>query len=59
MELKYLLIFAGGMLYQFLLDLSCEPIRNRWRKQANYNCEKCKVWDCPFHICNYKRNKKK
>lgn len=46
-----LIFFLIGILYSILLDLIVEPIRIRWRKQANYDCKKCKVWDCPAKKC--------
>ena len=50
--LKYSLIFFAGWLYSILLDIGVEQIRKKWRKQCNYNCSMCKVWDCPVHKCN-------
>lgn len=52
-----LLFFLIGILYSILLDLIVEPTRIRWRKQANYDCNNCKVWDCPVHRCSKKRKK--
>lgn len=46
-----LVFFLIGILYSILLDLIVEPTRIRWRKQANYDCKKCKVWDCPAKNC--------
>ena len=46
-----LVFFLIGILYSILLDLIVEPTRIRWRKQVNYDCKKCKVWDCPAKKC--------
>lgn len=51
-----LVFFLIGMLYRILLDLIVEPFRIRRRKQANYNCNKCKVFDCPGKKC-FKKSK--
>lgn len=26
-----------------------------YSKKCNYDCNKCKIWDCPAHHCNQKR----
>lgn len=52
--------FIGGLvgfLFIILCDLSCEPIRNKWRKDCNYDCSKCKVWDCQKKKCDLKKSK--
>ena len=55
---KLFLSFVLGMLYTCLLDLIVQPIRIKCRKQANYDCSKCKVWDCPRKRCIYLKEKK-
>lgn len=42
----------------------CEPTRNKLRKECNFDCSNCKVWDCDRHDClaqkkNYERKLKK
>ena len=54
---KYRICFFVGILFSLLLDLIVEPTRIRWRKDANYDCSNCKVWDCPVHRCRKKRGK--
>lgn len=49
--------FLIGIIYSLLLDLIVEPTRIRWRKQANYDCKNCKVWDCPVHRCIKQKKK--
>lgn len=51
---KSFLFFIGGFMYSYFLDFSLELIRNNWRKEANYKCNNCKVWDCPAHNCRKK-----
>ena len=55
------LFFILGMSFQIFLDLIIdlivEPIRKKWRKECNYDCSKCKVWDCDKHLCDHKRKK--
>lgn len=46
-----LVFFLNGIFFSILLDLIVEPIRIRWRMQANFDCKKCKVWDCPAKKC--------
>lgn len=48
-----------GYLFGFIFDFICEPIRNKWRKDCNYNCKVCKVWDCQKKVCDYKKERKK
>ena len=49
---KYLFYgFILGQLIPLFGDLLCEPIRNKWRKDCNYDCSKCKVWDCNVYNC--------
>lgn len=54
-----LFFFLTGILYTFLFDYIIEPTRIRWRKEANYDCKNCKVWDCPVHRCNKQKKKLK
>lgn len=49
--------FVIGMLYTCILNASVFPIREKWRKECNYNCKKCKVFDCPKHRCDNLRRK--
>lgn len=46
-----------GSLTPLICNLLCEPIRNRWRKQCNYDCSKCGVWDCNVHDCKKYKDK--
>lgn len=62
---RLLIGFFIGTLFDCFSNLSVEPIRRRWRKKCNYDCSKCKVWDCGRHLCieekekeNRKREKK-
>lgn len=37
-----------------IIFLSCalvEIIKSKWAKECGYNCNKCKVWDCPGKQC--------
>ena len=57
MEYKVLAAFILGMIYEYFNWLLCEPIRKRWRKQCNFNCENCRVWDCDKHLCDEQKRK--
>lgn len=47
----YLMFFVFGFLYNDLLDLVVEPTRRKWRKECEFDCFKCKVWDCSRKQC--------
>ena len=49
--------FVLGYLFSWIEELSVFPIRKKWQKQCKYDCSKCKVWDCQYHICKEKRDK--
>lgn len=56
----WVLSFIWGYLYSIILDISVYPIKRKWRRQCNYDCSKCKVWDCERHDClNQKRKELK
>ena len=48
---KEIIYFIIGVIFEHICSLSVEPIRKKWRRQCNYDCTKCKVWDCDFHRC--------
>ena len=49
---KYFMIgFAFGCLYDFLSYLIVIPIKKKWRRECNYDCSKCRVWDCERFDC--------
>lgn len=54
MELITILAIFGifGVLDFFIQDFFIY----RYSRKANYDCSKCKLWDCPNHYCNKKRN---
>lgn len=59
---KVIIGFFIGSLCECFSNLSVEPIRRRWRRQCNYDCSKCKVWDCDRFYClvqKEKENKKR
>lgn len=49
--------FLLGMILKSTIDLIgyllSEPIRNKLRRNCNFDCSKCKVWDCFEHDCSY------
>ncbi len=56
-----ILLKSGFDLIRYYL---CVPIRRKWRKECNFDCSNCKVWDCDRHDClaqkkNYERKLKK
>ena len=54
---KYFLFFIGGFMYCLFLDFCLELNREKWSKEANYDCKNCKVWDCPVRRCRKQRKK--
>ena len=42
-----------------ICELPIELLRIYYRKKCNYNCDKCKCWDCPYLHCQYLKNKNK
>ena len=56
--MKYIFItYILGSIFYLISSLFVELIRNKWRKEANYNCAICKVWDCPALYCRKKGEK--
>lgn len=55
----WLLGFLCGHLYIIILDLSVYPIIRKWRRECNYDCNKCKVFDCDRHDCLKQKLKEK
>lgn len=58
---KYFMIgFAFGCLYNFLCYLIAIPTKRKWRRECNYDCSKCKVFDCERFDCvrQMKKDKK-
>lgn len=53
----YMIYFMFGVLFNYLLYLVVEPIRNKWRRDCKFDCSKCKVWDCDKKVCDYKKQK--
>ena len=49
--------FMLGSLFDLICNLMVEPIRKRWRKECNYDCSICRVWDCHKHLCDKQKNK--
>ena len=48
-------LIIGNLLFIFLDFISCEPIRNKYRKDCKYDCSNCNVWDCQKKVCDYKK----
>ena len=57
MEDKLFLVFIAGAFFDWLCNIMVEPIRRRDRRKCNYDCSKCKVWDCDRHLCNEQKIK--
>lgn len=52
----YFICFIVGVIFNAICDLVVEPTRRQWRKECNFDCSKCKVWDCSRKRClNYKK----
>ena len=54
---KVLIGFVLGIIFDWFNWFSVEPIRKKWRKQCNYDCSKCKVWDCERFLCLAQKEK--
>lgn len=54
---RLLIAFFIGIIFESFNWWSCEPIRRRWRRQCNFNCENCRVWDCDKHLCDEQKRK--
>lgn len=39
--------------------LSIALIRKKWKEECNYDCSKCRVWDCEAHDCIRQKEKEK
>lgn len=50
--------FIGCMIGLMISDFILIKIQNKLCKKVNYDCSKCKVWDCPNHYCSKFRDKK-
>lgn len=41
----------------FLAIYYVNQLEKKWRKECNFDCSKCKVWDCNVFNCEkYKKN---
>lgn len=49
------LIFLVGIIGLFLADMMVTFIKKREIKRCNYDCSKCKNWDCWSSYCAEKR----
>lgn len=45
----YLMIIFG--FYSVINDIIHSATQRRYGKKCNYDCSKCKSWDCPNHEC--------
>ena len=51
MEKYFMFGFISCSLYNFLCYLILIPIKKKWRRECNYDCSKCRVWDCERFDC--------
>ena len=57
---KYFMIgFIFGYLYDSLSYLIVIPTKRKWRRECNYDCSKCKVFDCERFDCMRQMKKDK
>ena len=57
---EYFMIgFLLGMFNDFLCYLTVIPIKRKWRRECNYDCSKCKVFDCERFDCMRQMKKDK
>ncbi|MBQ9072117.1 MAG: hypothetical protein IJY25_03060 [Bacilli bacterium] len=52
--LDFIIIGSIILIPELIFDIIIRPI---YRKKANYNCDKCKLWDCPYKECSKKKTK--
>ena len=50
--------FFSFLFLLILCEVPVELLRIYYRKKCNYDCSKCKCWDCPYLHCQYLKNKK-
>lgn len=48
---NFLIGFIIGFSADIIGSLLTIPIKKKWKKDCNYNCSKCKVWDCEMKDC--------
>lgn len=51
MDGNFLIGFIIGFSADIIGSLLTFPIRKKWKKECNYDCTKCKVWDCEMKDC--------
>lgn len=57
---EYFMIgFLLGMFNDFLCYLIVIPTKRKWRRECNYDCSKCKVFDCERFACMRQMKKDK
>lgn len=59
MEKYFIIGFLLGMFNDFLCSLTVIPIKRKWRRECNYDCSKCKVFDCERFDCMRQMKKDK
>ncbi len=48
---NFVLGFICGTIFDLLCNLSIIPFKRKYAKDCNFDCSKCKVWDCERHDC--------
>lgn len=51
MKVNFLVLLGIGLV-EFINSLIYIFIYKIYSKKCNYDCSKCKTWDCPAHYCN-------
>lgn len=53
--------FVLGSLYDLICNLILIPFKRKWRRECNYDCSKCKAFDCERFDCirQMEKDKKK
>lgn len=51
MEKYFMFGFISCFLYNSLCYLILIPIKRKWRRECNYDCSKCRVFDCEKFDC--------
>lgn len=55
----FVLGFIVGYSADFIGSLLTIPIKKKLKKECNYDCSKCGVWDCEMHDCIKQKKKEK
>lgn len=53
----FLLVINFVLAYYLFCDFIDMLKQKHCSNEANYDCEMCDYWDCPYHRCKHERDK--